>query len=73
MKVFVYGWGDGVIVIVVIEGLVVFIDEVDLVVVWYEIVCGRWNGEVLIFSWEFLDGFSVLVVLSKLGKIFEVF
>lgn len=73
VKVLAHGWGDGAIVIAVTEGLVVLTDEVDSAVAWHEIVRGRWNGETSTLSWEFLDGSGASVVLSKPGKIPEVF
>ena len=73
VKVLAHGRGDGAIVIAVTEGLVVLTDEVDSAVAWHEIVRGRWNGEASTLSWEFLDGSSASVVLSKPGKIPEVF
>ncbi|MDU2316017.1 MAG: hypothetical protein E7D76_04345, partial [Cutibacterium acnes] len=65
VKVLAHGRGDGAIVIAVTEGLVVLTDEVDSAVAWHEIVRGRWNGEASTLSWEFLDGSSASVVLSK--------
>ena len=72
-KVLDYGRGDGVIAIAVTEGLVVLTDQTDSAVAWHEIVLGRWDGETSTLRWEFLDGSGASAVLSKPGKIPDVF